>query len=117
MPFDSKLNDSSHDDDYIDLNPDPSCLIESIRDIGYSLETAIADIIDNSISAEANNIKINIDFNEKKNDFILEIIDDGFGMNREELIEACNQRGIRVGNMIKKPIDGLADYHIKYLIG
>ncbi len=36
---------------------------------------------------------------------------------REELIEACNQRGIRVGNMIKKPIDGLADYHIKYLIG
>ena len=88
MPFDSKLNDSSHDDDYIDLNPDPSCLIESIRDIGYSLETAIADIIDNSISAEANNIKINIDFNEKKNDFILEIIDDGFGMNREELKKA-----------------------------
>lgn len=36
---------------------------------------------------------------------------------REELIEACNQRGIRVGNMIKKPIDGLAEYHIKYLIG
>ena len=35
---------------------------------------------------------------------------------KEELIEACNQRGIRVGNMIKKPIDGLADYHVKYLI-
>ena len=88
MPFDSKINDKSMDDNYIELTPPPSCFIESIRDIGYSLETAIADIIDNSISAEANNIKINIDFNDKKNDFILEIIDDGFGMNREELKKA-----------------------------
>ena len=35
---------------------------------------------------------------------------------KNELVEACNQRGIRVGNMIKKPIDGLADYHVKNLI-
>jgi glucosamine kinase len=35
---------------------------------------------------------------------------------KDELVEACNQRGIRVGNMIKKPIDGLADYHVKNLI-
>tara|TARA_Y100001954_G_C15800419_1_gene599786 strand:- start:589 stop:1455 length:867 start_codon:yes stop_codon:yes gene_type:complete len=34
---------------------------------------------------------------------------------REELIEACNKRGISVGNMIKKPIDGLAKYHLKYV--
>ena len=36
---------------------------------------------------------------------------------REELIEACNQRRIRVGNMIKAPIDGLAEYHVKHMIG
>lgn len=35
---------------------------------------------------------------------------------KDDLVEACNQRGIRVGNMIKKPIDGLADYHVKNLI-
>ena len=35
---------------------------------------------------------------------------------KNELVEACNQRGIRVGNMIKKPIDGLAVYHVKNLI-
>ena len=82
---DMSNDDNSIDENYIELNPDPSCLIESIRDIGYTLETAIADIIDNSISAAANNIHIKIDFNEKKNDFYLEIIDDGFGMNREQL--------------------------------
>ena len=33
---------------------------------------------------------------------------------KDELIEACESRGIRVGNMIKAPIDGLAAYHLKY---
>ena len=75
--FRNPYPDEESHDDYIDLNPDPACLIESIRDIGYTLETAIADIIDNSISAEANNIHIKFDFNEKKRSFILEIIDDG----------------------------------------
>lgn len=35
---------------------------------------------------------------------------------QDELLEACNQRGIRIGNLIKKPIDGLANYHVNYLI-
>jgi hypothetical protein len=30
--------------------PSAACLSESMRDLGYSLETAIADLIDNSIS-------------------------------------------------------------------
>tara|TARA_B000000532_G_C18850967_1_gene399439 strand:+ start:44 stop:910 length:867 start_codon:yes stop_codon:yes gene_type:complete len=34
----------------------------------------------------------------------------------DELIEACEERGIRVGNMIKKPIDGLTKYHLDYLL-
>ena len=33
-------------------------LIESMWSLGYSFETAIADLIDNSISANANNIEI-----------------------------------------------------------
>ena len=39
--------------------PGAAAMIETFRAIGYSLETAVADIIDNSISAEAKNIYIN----------------------------------------------------------
>ena len=44
--------------EFIDATPSAALLIESIRDIGYSLETAIADLVDNSISAGSKNIKI-----------------------------------------------------------
>ena len=36
--------------------PVASSMIETFRAIGYSLESAVADIIDNSISANAKNI-------------------------------------------------------------
>ena len=38
--------------------PRASILIESLRDIGYTLETALADVIDNSITALASTIHI-----------------------------------------------------------
>jgi len=75
------------DKEYIKTEPSASLLIESIRDIGYSIETAIADLIDNSISAKARNIYINLNDDDYEN-ISLEIIDDGIGMNREELIKA-----------------------------
>ena len=39
--------------------PGAAAMIETFRAIGYSLETAVADIIDNSISAQAKNVYIN----------------------------------------------------------
>lgn len=68
------------------LPPRASSLSESMRDIGYSLETAIADIIDNSIFAAASCVEIWVDFNSGKP--VLGITDNGRGMNREKLIEA-----------------------------
>ena len=44
----------------ITLPPLAASFTESIRDIGYSLNTAVSDIIDNSISADAKNIEIHI---------------------------------------------------------
>jgi len=73
--------------EFIDATPSAALLIESIRDIGYSIETAISDLIDNSISAKANNIYINLNDDDSEN-ISLEIIDDGYGMNRQELIQA-----------------------------
>jgi len=63
-----------------------SSMIETFRAIGYSLETAIADIIDNSISAQARNIYINRIWRGGKS--IITIKDDGKGMNSDEIIQA-----------------------------
>jgi hypothetical protein len=62
-------------------------ITDSLRDTGYELNTAIADIIDNSIAAEAKNIDVRIVIDFENNAFV-SISDDGFGMSREELINA-----------------------------
>ena len=69
-----------------EIAPKPSSLIESIRSIGYSLSTALADIVDNSIVAKAKTIKIlsNVDAQDLK----VAILDDGTGMSEEDLLEA-----------------------------
>lgn len=66
--------------------PAPASMMETLRAIGYSLETAIADIIDNSISANARNIYI--DSVWKGGESVITIFDDGCGMSQDELIEA-----------------------------
>ena len=66
--------------------PEASSMIETFRAIGYSIETAIADIIDNSISAGANNIWV--DYKWAGPDTLISITDDGCGMDNEELIQA-----------------------------
>lgn len=64
--------------------PNANLLLSSLRSVGYSEETAIADIIDNSISAEANIIKLNFDWSNKR----IVIIDDGKGMTQKDLLES-----------------------------
>ncbi len=64
--------------------PDPALVLESLRSIGYSLETAVADIIDNSISAGARHIH----FDTVSDGEYIMISDDGRGMSESELINA-----------------------------
>lgn len=66
--------------------PNPKSTINSYRSFGYNLSTAIADIIDNSISANADTIEI--DFVWRGKDSVISILDNGKGMNLEELIVA-----------------------------
>lgn len=68
------------------LPPSAAALSRSMRDIGYSLETAIADLIDNSISANARNIDVLVEIDVP--DPYLAIVDDGFGMTDSELVAA-----------------------------
>ena len=69
----------------IDLPPLASSLTESIRDIGYSLNTAVADIIDNSISANAKNVNV---YSHEDEGVKFAIIDDGIGLAEDDLINA-----------------------------
>lgn len=64
------------------LPPYAPTLIESTRAIGYSLEAAAADIIDNSIAANAMNV--NIYFFPVDGAYI-SILDNGSGMNEKEI--------------------------------
>jgi hypothetical protein len=57
-----------------------------MRDIGYSLKTAVADIIDNSISAGARRISVQVDLLGETG--YVAFIDDGHGMDLAELREA-----------------------------
>lgn len=66
--------------------PEASSMIETFRAIGYNIETAVADIIDNSISANAKSVWVNFDW--KGPETWLSIKDDGTGMDNEELIQA-----------------------------
>ena len=70
---------------YADMPPYAPTLMESTRAIGYSIEAAIADIIDNSVAATAG--KIDIDFFPIGHSYI-SILDDGHGMSEKELIIA-----------------------------
>ena len=69
----------------VPMPPYAPTLIESTRAIGYTLETAIADIIDNSISALASCADI---FFFPVGDSYIAILDDGIGMNGSELDNA-----------------------------
>lgn len=70
---------------YTDMPPYAPTLMESTRAIGYSIEAAIADIIDNSVTAKAG--RVDIDFFPIGEAYI-SILDDGCGMSEERLISA-----------------------------
>jgi len=64
-------------------NPNPEFLIKSIAEQGYSLETALADLMDNSITANASRIEVLTKIDEEP--FTLFISDNGNGMSKESL--------------------------------
>jgi len=69
-----------------EIPPRASALAESLRDIGYSLQTAVADVIDNSLTAGARRIELLADTHSESP--TIGSIDDGTGMTETELLEA-----------------------------
>lgn len=70
----------------IDNSPKADHLMGSLRSMGYSFESAVADIIDNSVSAGAKEIHIN--FPTTALESFVYILDDGHGMNKKEHFNA-----------------------------
>ena len=66
--------------------PEADSMIETFRAIGYTLETAVADIIDNSITAGAKNVWITRIWDGDNSSICIK--DDGHGMNSDECIQA-----------------------------
>lgn len=75
----------------IDIPPKASALISSLRGLGYSPETAIADLIDNSITAGATTVEIDLRWNEGRP--FAAIFDDGCGMSEQRLAAAMQLGG------------------------
>ena len=71
--------------------PHADAMVEALRGLGYSTPTAIADVIDNSISASATTITVTFTWNG--GDASIAIVDDGVGMSDAEL-----DRAMRLGN-------------------
>lgn len=69
------------------LVPKASTLMGSLRSMGYSFESAVADVIDNSISSHAQNVRVLFP-TSPLDELALGILDDGDGMSEEVLFEA-----------------------------
>lgn len=67
--------------------PNAASLIQSLRAFGYDITTAIADLIDNSITANASEIHIQFTWGNDNKPWIT-ISDNGNGMTEDELFEA-----------------------------
>lgn len=78
------------------IPPDATRVIEGLRDTGYQFNTAVADVVDNSVAADATTVDLQL-----KQDFrgnvTLRIYDDGIGMSEEELL-----RAMQYGSPVRK---------------
>src|SRR4051812_28521916 len=70
----------------IEVLPSAGRLMSSLRDIGYELASAVADLVDNSIDANARRVDVAIVADGP--DSWIRVSDDGDGMSQAELDEA-----------------------------
>ena len=76
--------------------PRAMAMLESLRGLGYSTGAALADVIDNSVSAGATEVRL--DFAWDGANSRITIFDNGYGMSDAELESA-----MRLGD--KNPLD------------
>ncbi len=85
-------------------NPDASRLIFGLRDTGYNVRTAAADIIDNSIAAKADCVKVEIVLHEDGRKLVY-FGDNGTGMDSATLYQA-----MRYGAPVRENLESLGKF-------
>ena len=70
-----------------ELLPDPDRIVNGLRDTGYNFNTAIADIVDNSIAANATQVFVRVDVDPSLHVSIC-VADNGIGMDLDGLKNA-----------------------------
>ena len=70
--------------------PYAGSMLESLRGLGYSLPTALADLVDNSIAANSNEVTVHLEWAGPES--WVRIVDDGDGMDDDAL-----EAGMRLG--------------------
>lgn len=83
----SKENIITKGENFVPNEPNARILISALQHIGYDDISAIADIVDNSIDANATEIKLYIDKDENQK-IRITVVDNGQGMDRKTLDEA-----------------------------
>lgn len=86
----------------ITVTPYAPAFIESMRAVGYSLESAIADLVDNSISAGATQVRV--EFRPYGEPYVA-VADNGSGMSPDELTQAMRHGG-------KSPLDARSPHDL-----
>ena len=76
---------------FINCPPAAGNFMESMRGSGYTMASALADIIDNSISAGAKTVWVQAVPEQEGSEIVIR--DDGHGMSRDELIQAMTLAG------------------------
>ena len=71
----------------LELQPDPQRISAGLRDTGYNFNTAVADIVDNSIAANATKMAIEINVSPQGQVKVY-FADNGCGMDKDGLINA-----------------------------
>jgi hypothetical protein len=83
----------------IELPPVAPLLMQSLRAVGYTTSSALADLIDNSIAADAGKVAIQLAVHPEPS---ISVVDDGHGMRDHELVSAMrfgsrDPREVRTG--------------------
>jgi hypothetical protein len=76
-----------------EMIPPARRLMESLRDIGYDTPAAVADLVDNSIDADAEHVRVDVG-HDREGGWI-RIADDGIGMTESQLDEAMRYGSAR----------------------
>lgn len=72
---------------HVVVAPDTRRMVEGLRDTGYTFNAAIADLIDNSIAANASRVSVYLGWTSDR-EIIVTVADDGYGMSESGLQSA-----------------------------